>query len=102
MVYLSRVVVAPEDRDICLQIGHTAPFTLYLNGEELASRDFCDCWTAENVHLEKVRLHKGDNLLVLRLTRVNDDAKFNIHFCKGMVCDAHITDLATRNPYFYK
>jgi hypothetical protein len=49
-----------------------------------------------------VRLHKGDNLLVFRLTRVNDDAKFNIHFCKGMVCDAHITDLAARNPYFYQ
>ena len=102
VTYLSRVVVSPDDREICLQIGHTAPFTLYLNGEELASRDFCDTWTAENVHLEKVRLRKGDNLLVFRLTRVNDDAKFNIHFCVGMVCDAHITDLATRNPYFYK
>ena len=102
VAYLSRVVVAEEDRSICLQIGHTAPFALYLNGEELASRDFCDCWTAENVHLDNVQLKKGDNLLVLRLTRVNDDAKFNIHFCKGMVCDAHITDLASRNPLFYQ
>ena len=102
VVYLSRVVVSPDERDICMQIGHTSPFSLHLNGAEIASRDFCDGWTAENVHLENIHLNKGDNLLVLRLTRVNDDAKFNIHFCHGMVCDAHMTDLATRNPYTYK
>lgn len=98
VVYLSRMVVAPEDMTVCVQIGHTAPFAAYLNGEEIASRDFCDSWTAENVHLENIQLHKGDNLLTLRLTRVNDDAKFNIHFCKGMTCDAHYTTLASRNP----
>ena len=102
VVYLSRMVVAPEDMTVCMQIGHTAPFAAYLNGEEIASRDFCDSWTAENVHLENIHLHKGDNLLTLRLTRVNDDAKFNIHFCKGITCDAHYTVLASRNPYFWE
>ena len=101
VVYLSRMVVAPEDMTVCMQIGHTAPFAAYLNGEEIASRDFCDSWTAENVHLENIHLNKGDNLLTLRLTRVNDDAKFNIHFCKGMTCDAHYTVLASRNPWFW-
>lgn len=102
VVYLSRMVVAPEDMTVCVQIGHSAPFAAYLNGEELASRDFCDNWTAENVHLENIHLRKGENLLTLRLTRVNDDAKFNIHFCKGMTCDAHYVNLASKNPRYWE
>ena len=73
-----------------------------LNGEEIARRDNCDNWTAENVHLENIHLRKGDNLLTLRLTRVNDDAKFNVHFCKGMTCDAHYVNLASKNPRYWE
>ena len=101
VAYLSRMVVAPEDMTVCMQIGHSAPFAAYLNGEEIARRDFCDNWTAENVHLENIRLKKGGNLLTLRLTRVNEDAKFNVHFCKGMTCDAHYTNLASENPRYW-
>lgn len=99
--YMTRVVVAEEEMECFMQVGYSSPFTLYLNGVELASRDHCDNWTAENVHLDHVHLKKGDNLLVFRMTRINEDAKYNIHFTIGMHCDAHIVTLASRNPYYF-
>ncbi|MBR2948236.1 MAG: ADP-ribosylglycohydrolase family protein [Lachnospiraceae bacterium] len=97
--YLTRVVVAEEERECCMQIGYSSPFALYLNGEKLAFRDNCENWTAENVHLEQVKLKKGENLLMFRMTRINADAKYNINFSVGIACDAHIVTLGSKNPY---
>ena len=99
VAYLSRIIVAEEEMTGCLLIGHSAPFSLYLNGERLARRDYCDNWTAENVHLDNVHLHKGDNRLLLRMTRANGDACFNVTFAHGMNCSAHWVGLCSRNPY---
>ena len=90
--YLSREILVPEDRNVFLQIGHTAPFAIWLNGELLARRDSCDTWTAENVHLDGIRLRAGINRIVLRLTRVNGDAKYNFTFAKGNTCAEHYVD----------
>lgn len=81
--YLSRILVVPDDVNVCIQVGHSAPFALYVNGECVGERENCDNWTAENVHLENVRLHKGENKIVLRATRVNEDAKYNVTFSLG-------------------
>lgn len=99
--YLSREMIVPEDRTVFLQIGHTAPFECWLNGELLASRTNCDTWTAENVHLEGVKLNKGVNRLVVRLTRVNAEAKFNFTFAKGATCAEHYVDNASVRPEFF-
>ena len=96
--YLSRIICCDEDTDCCVQVGHSAPFVLYLNGEELARRDTCDNWTAENVHIGGVRLHKGENRLALRLTRVNADAKYNVTFTEQMSCMPHLVGLISKNP----
>lgn len=100
--YLSREMMVPEERNVFLQIGHSAPFACWLNGELLASVDRCDTWTAENVHLENVRLKAGVNRLVVRLTRVNADAKYNFTFARGITCAEHYTDNAAVRPEFWK
>ena len=97
--YLSRVISVREDIEVCVQIGYSSPFRLILNGETIAERENCDNWTAENVHLEKIKLRKGDNRLVLRMTRANSDAKYNVTFSKGMACAEHIVGIVSKNPY---
>lgn len=99
--YLSRVIVTEEEENVFLQIGHSSPFKLYLNGELVAERGCCDNWTAENVHCNNIKLRKGENYLVLRATRVNADAKFNVTFAKGMTCATHVVGLVSKNPYLF-
>lgn len=97
--YLSRILVVPDDVNVCIQVGHSAPFALYVNGECVGERENCDNWTAENVHLENIRLHKGENKIVLRATRVNEDAKYNVTFSLGRSCAEQIVWFASKNPY---
>ena len=97
--YLSRILIAPDDMTVCIQIGHSAPFSLYVNGECLGTRDTCDNWTAENVHRENVKLRKGENRILLRATRVNEDAKYNVTFSLGATCAEQVVWLASKNPY---
>lgn len=94
--YLSQLVVSDDDRDVYIQLGRTAPFELYLNGELLSRRDDCDTFTSENVHISGVHLKKGENRLVLRLTQINADSKWSLVFSKGATCAEHITDLRSR------
>lgn len=100
-VYLSRILVVPEDTEVCVQIGHTCPFQFIVDGALVAERNYCDNWTGENVHVEGLRLHRGENRLVLRITRVNADAKMNVTFSKGAACSEHLVDFASRNPYCF-
>ena len=99
--YLSREIVVPEDRSVFLQIGHTAPFECWLNGKLLAKREYCDTWTAENVHLDDVKLKAGVNKMMVRLTRVNSDAKFNFTIAKGTTCAEHYVDNVSVRPEFF-
>ena len=94
--YMSQIIVCGEDRECYIQFGRSAPFALYLNGELLSKRDDCDTFTSENVHISGVKLKKGENRLVLRLTQINADSKFSIVFSKGATCAEHYTDIITR------
>jgi len=96
--YLSRIIVSDEERSLFLNVGYSSPFALYLNGELIARRDNFDNWTAENVHIPDVILRKGENCLVLRMTRANADAKYNVTFTYGMTCCEHVVGLKSRNP----
>lgn len=100
-VYLSRIIVMEQDMESCLQVGYSCPFKLFLNRELLAQKDGCDNWTAENVHLENVWLRKGENRLVIRMTRVNEDAKMNVTFSEGRTCATHRVGFISKNPYKY-
>ena len=99
--YLSRILLCPEDMTLCVQVGHSAPFALYINGEMITERKSCDTWTAENVHVQGVKLQKGENKIVLRLTRVNADAKYNLIFSKGPTCATHYVCMGSVNPKMF-
>lgn len=101
VMYLARALWSDQDCTVCLQIGHSAPFTLYINGKEIAARRECDTWDAENVHVQNVFLHKGINRILMRLTRVNADAKWNLTFSAGATCAAHLVQFASVNPYMF-
>ena len=79
-------------------IGQSAPFTLWINGEKLAERKSCDTFDFENVHLADVKLNKGVNKVLLRLTQVNDDAKYSLTFSRRATCGVHYTDLSAVRP----
>ena len=96
--YLSRINACDEERSLFLNVGYSSPFALYLNGEMIARRDNFDNWTAENVHIPDVILKKGENRLVLRMTRANADAKYNVTCTYGMACSEHAVGLKSRNP----
>jgi hypothetical protein len=98
VAYLSRIIVAPEDMTVCMQVGYSSPFALYVNGRLLDQRDNCDNWTAENVHLGDIQLKKGENRVVLRMTRANSDAKYSLIISKGLSMTEHFM-LTSKNPY---
>lgn len=101
VVYLARELISPTDEEVCVQLGHSAPVTLWINGDLICESHDCDNWDAENLHIQHIKLHKGSNRIVLRLTRVNDDAKFNLTFATGATCASHILHYASRNPQFW-
>lgn len=97
--YMSRILVVPEDMEVYIQVGHSSPFALYINSEEAARRDYCDTFTAENVHIGPIKLNRGENRIVMRITRVNSDCKYNIIFSKGITMDEHYVCFASKSPY---
>lgn len=100
--YFCRELVSPEDMEVFIQLGHSAPYSLWLNGELISRRDACDTWISENVHVENVRLHAGVNRLLFRVTRVNRDAKMNLIFSYGATCAEHLVCLGSVNPVCFE
>ena len=94
--YLSQKMICDEEKRLYIQLGRSAPYELYLNGELLSRRDDCDTFTSENVHISGVTLKKGENRLVLRLTQINEDSTFSIVFSYGATCSRHFTDIKTK------
>ncbi len=99
--YLARELISPADETVCVQMGHSAPFALYINGKLVCERRTCDTWDAENVHVQNISIRKGINQVVLRLTRVNADAKYNLIFSEEATCATHVVHYASRNPRFF-
>ncbi len=97
-VYLTRELVAPEDMTVCIQLGHSCPYSLWVNGALVSRRDGCDTWVSENVHIAGLALRKGVNRLTLRITRVNADAKCNLIFSKGETCAEQLVCFGSVNP----
>ena len=97
-VYMVRRLICPEERTLGIQIGHTDAYKLWINGNLVSERDNVDWWTAENAHIHKFLLAKGENTIVARLVRRSDKADFSLIFCKAGSCSPHYTDFASRNP----
>ena len=101
VIYLARELVCPEDREVNIMLGHSAPFTLWINGEKLAERKCCDTFDAENVHIANVQLKRGTNRILLRLTQINEDAKYSLIFSRRITCGIHYTDMAAKRPEIF-
>ena len=101
VIYLARELVSPADEEVCVQLGYSAPVSLWINGVLICESTACDNWDAENLHVQHVKIRRGINRVVLRLTRINGDAKFNLTFAEGATCAAHILHYASRNPRYF-
>ncbi len=96
VVYMSQILVAPEDMTVFAQLGCSGPFKFYVNGELIGERHGATTWDAENAHFQGISLKKGENRIVLRLTRLNNDAKYSLVFSKGLTCSTHYCCFGTR------
>ncbi len=98
VAYLTRRLLCPEERTMCLQIGHSDAFELWLNGDKLVERTETLWWTNENVHLVNVPFRAGENVLALRLVRRGAEAQFSLAFSRGGTCTHHYADLGSARP----
>lgn len=101
VMYMCRRLISPEAMTVCMQIGHTSPYSLFINGKLVSSRNYCDTWTSENVHLKDIELYAGKNDIVFRITKVNDDAKYNLIFSYGETCAEHYVCFGSENPKLF-
>lgn len=101
VMYMCRRLISPENMSVCIQIGHTSPYSLFINGALVSSRKNCDTWTSENVHLKDISLKKGKNDIVLRITKVNADCKYNMIFSRGETCAEHYVCFGSENPALF-
>lgn len=95
VVYMVRDVYAPEDMNVCIQIGHSDVFRLWIDGNLLAYSDTTENWTPENIHKINVPLKKGLNRFVVKLARTNGCSDFSIMFTKAGPCTTMITSLGS-------
>ena len=94
--YMAQLLQAPEDMEVCAQVGYSSPFKLFVNGRLIGERFDTTMWDGENAHFDKIHLKKGENRIVMRLTRQNADAKYSLIFSKGLTCSTHYCCFATK------
>ena len=76
--YLETTWLCPEDREIELAVGHTAPFKLWINGELIGySERKSSWWTCENRHFF-VKFKKGENKIMLKCAQMSHTAMYSL------------------------
>lgn len=83
VIYYVRDIYAPENMDVCLQIGYSNPFRLWASGNLIAFSDHFTNWTSENIHILDLHLNKGINRFVMKLSRTGKNSDFSLVFTKG-------------------
>ena len=96
--YLARKIVSDEDIVLGLQIGHTDPFELFINGVSVAKSADYRFFTGENLHIADVTFKKGVNNMLVRFTKTTPDAKLSFIFSRGLTCCEHYTRFGSVNP----
>ena len=84
--YLKRIVTCPEERDVELTVGRTAPCKVWLNGKLVidSTAGFPALqagawWTCENLRAP-VHFSEGENVLILKYAQTTDTAKFSVMY----------------------
>ena len=106
-IYLERELIAPEDREIVLSLGHNVPLTAWINGEEVIQDQGETEWQPETTWINAT-LKEGANRLRIRLDRLGSDIEFScmirdrveLYPDKQWVhCYDYNVDLVETNPY---
>ena len=97
-VYAERRLYSPEDQEVCVQVGATDAYRLWVNGQEVSRSDRVDWWTAENRHHSGVKLRKGENRVVMKCVRRGETARFSVFFSRGITMADHVWDLGSYVP----
>jgi len=95
--YLKTIVFSPEEKKVDLQIGFSDTCKVWLNGELIAENKGSNKFNYENLHFDNITLKKGDNQLVVMLTKIGAITQFSYDFVKDSACSDHITELSTKN-----
>lgn len=96
--YLERILISPEDREACVQVGHTDAFELWINGQSVAHKRNVDWATGGNVNLIGFPIRRGENRIVLKLCRQSADADFSLILRRTNPWKDHFDDFASKNP----
>jgi hypothetical protein len=97
-VYAVRRMISPEDRKLCIQVGHTDAYKLWINGDLVSERDSIDWWTAENAHIHEFPMRQGVNEIIVKLIRRGAHAGFSLTFTRASSCSPQYYDFASENP----
>lgn len=95
--YLRTVVISNEERSASLQIGFTDTCRVWFNGKEVAYSFGSNKFTHENLHIEGLELKKGENDIVVMLSKIGEVTRFGFDLVTGSACTDRITAIATKN-----
>lgn len=76
--YVRQIYRFPEKRRVCLFVGHTCPFRLYIDGKLTLENDKSENYTPENMHYYNLFLEKGEHDFVYKLDASSGDAEFGV------------------------
>ncbi|MCI8388397.1 MAG: ADP-ribosylglycohydrolase family protein [Clostridiales bacterium] len=75
--YLLRKLISPDERDVEIAVGHTAPFKLWVNGKLIGMSDKTKWWTCENMHFS-VKFKRGENTIILKCAQQSNHAEYSV------------------------
>ena len=85
---------------VIFRISANGDYTLFINGKYVESNqygDFPHYKVYDEIDITDY-LKKGENTILFRLTRANEDAKYNLFLSDGPSCTAHFTCFGAVNP----
>ena len=80
-----------------MQIGFTDTCRVWFNGKEVAYSFGSNKFTHENLHIDGLVLKKGENEIVVMLSKIGEVTRFGFDLVKGSACSDHITEISTKN-----
>lgn len=98
VLYMERILISPEDRRACLQVGHSDAFELWINGESVARKEHVDWSTGGNVNLIDFPIPKGESRIILKLARRSAHADFSLILRETNPWRDHFDDFASKHP----
>lgn len=90
--FFKETIVLERDVTVDLQLGLSTPAEMWINGDSVVKYGTCTRYTPEAAHVFGVRLHRGENEILVRVSVINKDARFSFDFLEKGPCSNHFTD----------